>query len=108
MFHDEAVDPATYHKQLDDKSWFYKDQKKRYDKNKKAGKKIEYRIDPDRHKVKKEAMNFTEFLQSDLDFKGGCVVCNITRCVATIGKGKSATVNILRCHSLYFAGNALY
>jgi hypothetical protein len=65
MFHDEAVDPAKYHKQLDDESWFYKDQKKRYDKNKKAGKKIEYRIDPDRHKVKKEAMNFTEFLQTE-------------------------------------------
>ena len=68
MYYDEAVDPDKYHKQLDAESDFYKDQKKQYDAAKKAGKKIEYRIDPERDKPKTESMNFTEFLQSE-DYK---------------------------------------
>ncbi len=58
---EEEVDPVKYHKQLDGESWFYKDQKKRYDKAKKSGKKIEYRIDPERDKAKSESL-FTDFL----------------------------------------------
>jgi hypothetical protein len=50
---EEEVDPDKYHKQLDAESDFYKDQKRRYDKDKKSGKKIEYRIDPKRD-AKKE------------------------------------------------------
>lgn len=40
----EAVDPDRYHRQLDADSDFYKDQKKRHEKNKKEGKPTSYRI----------------------------------------------------------------
>jgi hypothetical protein len=44
----EEVDPEKFHRQLDDDSWFYQDQRRRYLDDIKKGRKIEYRIDPSR------------------------------------------------------------
>ena len=53
----EEVDPEKYHNALDKESWFYQDQKRRYDDDVRKGRKIEYRIDPkrDAEEAKKRA-----------------------------------------------------